>query len=59
MSVENKSSDGALEWAREAHRLTKLSDMDLIRECMKDEVSDSPLVQELMNRVKPNWLDEL
>jgi hypothetical protein len=43
----------------ESIRLEKLSDLDLIRECMKSEVSDEPVVIELMNRVRPNWLGEL
>ena len=43
----------------EARRLKTLSDIDLIRECMKSEVSEDLIVQELMDRVRPGWLKEL
>jgi hypothetical protein len=43
----------------EERRLKTLSDIDLIRECMKSGAVDDPKVEELMNRLRPGWLDEL
>jgi hypothetical protein len=57
--LTNEAAKYLLEHMKESVRLRQLSDLDLIRECMKSEVSDDPLVEELMNRLIPNWLDQL
>jgi len=43
----------------ETIRLRELSDLDLIRECMKTEAADEPVVLVLMDRLRPGWLEEL
>jgi urease gamma subunit len=43
----------------EGVRLKKLSNMELIRELMQDDITDDPRVAELMDRLMPNWLDEI
>ena len=43
----------------ESVRLSQLSDLDLIRECFRDDLADDERVLELMRRVKPDWLDEV
>lgn len=55
----NDAATNLLEHVEESMRLKTLSDMDLIRECMKSEVSDDPLVLALMDRLRPGWLEEL
>ena len=39
-------------------RLSKLSNKDLVMECLHSEVSDYDIVMEMMDRLYPNWVDE-
>jgi hypothetical protein len=55
----NEAATNLLEHIEETTRLQALSDIDLIRECMKSEASDFPVVLVLMDRVRPGWLEEL
>jgi len=59
MTTQLEPFENLLAHITELNRLKTLSDIDLIRECMKSEVSDDPIVIELMNRVRPGWLEEL
>jgi hypothetical protein len=59
IQLSNDAATNLLEHIEESMRLKELSDLDLIRECMKSEVSDDPLVLALMDRVRPGWLEEL
>ena len=42
----------------ESDRLAGLSDLELIRETLNDEVADDPCVSEMMGRIYPKWFDE-
>ena len=57
--LTNEAAENILAHITELQRLRTLSDLDLIRECMKSEVSDDPIVEELMNRLRLGWLEEL
>lgn len=57
--VENATIDRLLWDINEGLRLRKLTDLELMSECLNDEISDDPRVRELMFRVKPNWSDEI
>jgi hypothetical protein len=57
--VHMEPFENLLAHVKESTRLKQASDLDLIRECMRSEVSDDPIVIELMNRVRPGWLEEL
>ena len=57
--LTDEAAKNILAHIAELQRLRTLSDIDLIRECMKSEVSDDPIVEELMDRVRPGWLKEL
>jgi hypothetical protein len=57
--LTNDAATNLLEHIEESMRLKELSDLDLIRECMKSDVSDDPLVLALMDRLRPGWLEEL
>jgi hypothetical protein len=59
MTTPHDGIQNLLEHVEESMRLKELSDIDLIRECMQSEVSDDPLVLALMDRLRPNWLEEL
>jgi len=59
MTTQLEPFENLLAHITELNRLKTLSDIDLIRECMKSEVSDDPIVIELMNRVRPGCLEEL
>lgn len=54
-------SDEALEVLiasfEEDARLQSLSDLELIRETLQDEVADDPRVNEMMGRIYPRWFD--
>lgn len=58
-TFSDDAKENILAHIQEMDRLKKLSDLDLIRECMKNDAADEPVVEELMNRVRPGWLDEL
>ena len=55
--------DPAVEYAREfvheSLRLKELSNEELIKELMKHEFSDEPVVSEILNRWIPGWLERL
>lgn len=60
--VATKADDQLLEalTARmeESTRLRNLSDFELIRETIKDSVADDLRVEELMDRIYPEWFNE-
>lgn len=43
----------------EGVRLHNLSDLALLREAMQSEISDHPVVVEMMNRINPDYLNEV
>lgn len=57
--LTTEAVDRILAYILEQDRLRPLSDIDLIRECMKTEAADEPAVEEMMDRLHPGWLDEL
>lgn len=42
----------------ERKRLKSLSNEDLVRECVKIEETDLPIVEEMCNRLHPDWSEE-
>lgn len=57
---EDRATANILAHQNEMNRLKQLSDLDLVRECIcLSDVSDDPVVEELINRVRPGWLEEL
>jgi hypothetical protein len=57
--IDPKVADNILCELREKQRLSNLSDLDLIRECLTSDAFDYTIVEELCDRLKPNWLEEV
>ncbi|MEK6883220.1 MAG: hypothetical protein AABY22_26575 [Nanoarchaeota archaeon] len=55
----NKKTEKFLDWMvnqfNEQNRLEKLSNIELVEESLENDVSDSLIVQEMMNRLYPDW----
>lgn len=54
--ITDKVADAILAEVNEMQRLGQLSDNDLLLECLRSDVMDYMVVQEVLNRWKPNWL---
>ena len=63
MSADIEVSDPTVEKIiaaiNEGVRLHNLSDLQLLREAMQSEISDHPVVVEMMNRINPDYLNEV
>ena len=46
-------------WSDEDERLSKLSDIDLIKEVLNSDAGDSLAVTEMMSRLRPGWENEI
>jgi hypothetical protein len=57
--LDSQAVDNILADIREGERLSKLSDLELIKECLKTPELDHPVVEALMSRVLPNWMDQV
>jgi hypothetical protein len=42
---------------REKERLSKLTNEALVHECLALDVSDSPIVEEMLDRIDPGWYE--
>lgn len=56
--LTDKQAEALIAMIDEKHRLENLSDFELIREVLKDEVADDERVLEMMRRIYPKWEDE-
>lgn len=54
--LDDNAKDAILDEMVEMQRLGELSDDDLLLECLRSDVMDYMVVQEVLNRWKPNWL---
>lgn len=54
--VADKAADSILAEMNEMQRLGKLSDEGLLMECLRSDAIDYTVVQEILNRWKPDWL---
>ncbi len=47
-------------WAmlQERQRLEKLTNPELVAECLRLDAADYPVVEEMMNRLDPTWFEE-
>jgi len=57
-SISDEAAQSILSEIVESQRLRKLTDRELIKECLRSEIGDDLKVQELLNRVLPGW-DEI
>jgi len=48
-----------LKWAKEDRRLSKLPELELIKEVLGSDAGDILAVIELINRLHPGWEEEL
>ena len=53
--IDERISSNALAMIAEDDRLRGLSNAELVAECMKLDASWHPVIEEMMNRLDPEW----
>ena len=56
--LESKMLNNCRALIEEKERLSKLSNEELVKECLQNPATDYPVVEEMMNRLWPGWADE-
>lgn len=57
VSEENQAIEALADRVTESMRLEKLSDRELVFEVAHSEAADDPAVEEMMNRLWPDWTE--
>ena len=60
MPITDEIAEKILDSVHEQIRLEKLTNEELVKECLLDnDLADYPIVEEMMTRLDPHWMNEM